>query len=31
MKAKPEDVNVYMVGFRIDGILTNYAQKLPEH
>ena len=29
MKAKPEDVNMEPVGFRISGILTDYAQKLP--
>ena len=31
MKAKPEDVNMEPVGFRITRILTDYAQKLPGH
>ena len=32
MKAKPEDVNMYPVGFRITRILTeDYTQKLPGH
>ena len=31
MKATPEDVIIYMAGFGITGILTDYAQKLPEH
>ena len=30
-KAKSEDVNMYKVGFRIYGILTDYAQKLLGH
>ena len=30
-KEKPKDVNMYLVGFRITGILTDYAQKLPGH
>ena len=30
-KAKLEDVNMLSVGFRITGILTDYAQKLPGH
>ena len=31
MKAKPEDVNMQPVGFRIMRILTNYALKHPGH
>jgi hypothetical protein len=31
MKAKPEDVNMYPVGFRITRILTDHAQKLLGH
>ena len=31
MKAKPEDVNMELVGFRITKILTDCAQKLPVH
>ena len=29
--AKPEDVNMEPVGFRITGILTDYVQELPGH
>ena len=28
-KAKPEDINMSLVGFRITRILTKYTQKLP--
>jgi hypothetical protein len=28
-RAKPEDVNMELVGFRITTILTDYAEKLP--
>ena len=31
MKEKPEDVNMYPVGFRIARILTDYTQKLHGH
>ena len=28
-KAKPEDVNMQLIGFKVTRIFTNYAQKLP--
>ena len=30
-EAKPEDVNMEPVGFRITRIFTDYAQKVPKH